>query len=230
MSIWTRIAQALAALRAGEGLAAVFDRLRTPPERSIAFTIAVIALGAKMAKADGRVTRDEVAVFREIFHIPPGEEANAARVFDLARQDVAGFEDYARRIAAMFAEGSATLRDLLEGLFHIAVADGHYHPAEDDFLARVAGIFGLSQADFAAVRALFVPEAEPDPWAVLGLPRGADLEAARAAWRRMVRECHPDRLIARGLPPEAVKLAERRLVAANRAREAIEAAAGDRGA
>jgi DnaJ like chaperone protein len=228
MSVWKRIAEALSALAAGEGLAAVFDRLRTPPEKSVAFTIAVIALGAKMAKADGRVTRDEVAVFREIFHIPPGEEENAARVFDLARQDVAGFDVYARRIAAMFARGSAILRDLLEGLFHIAVADGRYHPAEDEFLARVARIFGLSDADFAAVRALFVPEAEQDPWAVLGLPPDAGIDAARAAWRRMVREYHPDRLAARGLPPEAVKMAERRLAAANRAWEAIEAAAGRR--
>ena len=89
MSLWTRISDAIAALASGEGLSAVFDRLRTPPDRSVAFTIAVIALGAKMAKADGQVTRDEVTAFREVFHIPPSEEANAAKLFNLARQDVA---------------------------------------------------------------------------------------------------------------------------------------------
>ena len=57
VSLWSRIGQALAALARGEGLAAVFDHLRAPPERSVAFTIAVIALGAKMAKADGQVTK-----------------------------------------------------------------------------------------------------------------------------------------------------------------------------
>ena len=90
MSIWTRISEALSALATGEGLSAVFDKLQAPPERSVAFTIAVIALGAKMAKADGQVTRDEVSAFRQVFHIPPREEANAARVFNLARADVAG--------------------------------------------------------------------------------------------------------------------------------------------
>ena len=91
MSLWSRIQDALSALAKGEGLSAVFDRLRSPPERSVAFTIAVIALSAKMAKADGRVTRDEVMAFRQVFHIPPAEERAAARVFNLAREDVAGF-------------------------------------------------------------------------------------------------------------------------------------------
>jgi DnaJ like chaperone protein len=225
VSIWTRIAEALAALSAGEGLAAVFDRLRTQPERSVGFTIAVIALGAKMAKADGRVTRDEVTAFREVFHIPVEDEASAARVFNLARQDTAGFEDYARRIGAMFEDGEAALCDLIEGLFHIAVADGRYHPAEDDFLHRVARIFGLPERDFRAVRARFVPDAEPDPRDVLGLPPGASLEEARAAWRRLVRETHPDRMIARGVPAEAVRLAEKRLVAINRAWDEISGSA-----
>ena len=92
MSIWIRISDALAALAQGEGLSAVFEKLRTPPERTIGFTIAVIALGAKMAKADGLVTRDEVTAFRQVFHIPASETQNAARVFDLARKDVAGFD------------------------------------------------------------------------------------------------------------------------------------------
>ncbi len=124
MSIWTRISEALAALRNGDSLASVFERLRTPPERTIGFTIAVIALSAKMAKADGLVTRTEVMAFREVFHIPKKDEAGAAKVFNLARQDVAGYEEYARRIRAMFTGDSETLRDLMAGLFHIAGSDG----------------------------------------------------------------------------------------------------------
>lgn len=223
MSIWTRISDALSALASGEGLSALFDRLRTPPERSVAFTIAVIALGAKMAKADGTVSRAEVAAFREVFHIPPTEEANAARVFNLARQDVAGFEDYAHRIAGMFRgdTGGATLCDLLEGLFHIAVADGSYHDKEDAFLHRVAEIFGIGAREFRALRARVVPDAQPDPWDVLGLEPGADPDAVKARWRGLVRESHPDQMIARGVPEEAVRMAETRLIAINRAYEDI---------
>lgn len=221
MSIWTRITEALTALANGESLSEVFDRLRAPPERSIAFTIAVIALGAKMAKADGLVTRDEVTAFREVFYIPREDEAAAAKVFNLARQDIAGFEEYATRIASMFREVDGTLCDLMEGLFYIAVADGSYHEAEDTYLSRVAEILGLSNRQFRSLRARFVPDAEPDPYDVLGVSAETPVQDIQKVWRNLVRETHPDRMQARGLPEEAIKLAEKRLVAINRAWEAI---------
>ena len=209
MSIWVRISEALSALANGEGLSAVFDRLRTPPERSVAFTIAVIALSAKMAKADGQVTRDEVTAFREVFQIAEADEGNAAR------------EDYARRIARMFEGQPGTLCDLMEGLFHIAMADGVYHAKEDEFLARVAEIFALPASSFRTLRTRFVPDATPDPWSVLGVTPDMPMDEVRKAWRDLVRESHPDRMQARGVPPEAIRLAERRLVDINRAWEEI---------
>jgi DnaJ like chaperone protein len=225
-SIWTRINDALAALTAGEGLSVVLDHLRgsrmATPERSVGFTIAVIALGAKMAKADGQVTRNEVSAFRRLFHVPAQEEANAARVFNLARQDVAGFDAYAHKIAAIFPdEGRQTLVDLLEGLFAIAMADGEYHPNEDAFLAEVARIFGVGDPCFRSLRARFVEGAPRDPYDVLGVAHGADLALVRAAWKQAVRDSHPDRLIARGVPPEAVELASRRMIDINAAWEEI---------
>lgn len=223
MSIWSRIVEAVSALSAGESLSAVFDRLRSPPERSVAFTIAVIALGAKMAKADGQVTRDEVTAFREVFHIAAREEAGAAKVFNLARQDVAGYEDYARRIAAMFKGQTDTLRDLLEGLFHIAMADGFYHPNEDEFLENVTAIFGLPRSEFNALRMRFAPEAKQDPYTVLGVTSDMPLSNIRREFRRLVRENHPDAMMARGLPEEAMQLAEKRMADINRAWDEIEA-------
>lgn len=222
MSIWTRIREAVGALRAGEPLSAVFDRLRAPPERSVAFTIGVIALGAKLAKADGTVTRDEVAAFRSVFTIPPADEAHAARVFNLARQDVAGFEAYARKIAALFPPRDPVLHDLMDGLFHVAMADGALHPAEDAYLRAVAGTFGLTDACFRALSARFESGAPADPFDLLELPRDATLEQARAAYRRMVRESHPDALRARGVPDEAIRLAEDRLKSLNRAWEEVQ--------
>lgn len=221
MSIWSRITDALSALAKGEGLSDVFSHLRTPPERSAGFAIAVIALGAKMAKADGQVTRDEVSAFREVFNIPQSEEKNAARLFNLARTDVAGFELYAQKVAAMFGPDDPALCDLMEGLFHIAIADGEYHPAEDDFLQHVSDIFGITPRKFIALRSRLVPDAHPDPYQVLGVTADMSLKEIRAAWRNEVRESHPDQMIARGVPEEAVKLAEKRLIAINRAWEEI---------
>jgi DnaJ like chaperone protein len=222
-SLWRRISEAVAALARGEGLSAVLAALSTPPERRVAFTIAVIALGAKMAKADGRVTRDEVAAFREVFAIPREAEASAAKLYDYARQDVAGYEAYAAQVARMFGPGAPALFDLLEGLFHIAAADGAHHPGEDDYLARVAAIFGVGREDFERLRRQYAP-APCEPYDVLGLPCGADEETVRRRWRKLVRENHPDRLIARGLPEEAVKLATARLARINDAYERIVAA------
>lgn len=223
MSIWTRISEALAALASGEALSAVFDRLRTPPERTVGFTIAIIALGAKMAKADGQVTRNEVAAFREVFTIAPEDEEYAARVFNLARQDVAGFEFYAAKIAGMFGAGAPALVDVLEGLFHIAVADGDFHPHEGDFLREVADLFGVSDACYRSLLTQFVPDSEPDPYEVLKVARDTPLDEIRATWRKAVLETHPDQLAARGVPVEAVQMAEKRLIAINRAWEDISA-------
>jgi len=222
MSIWTRISDALAALTAGEGLSAVFDRLRSPPERSVAFTIAVIALGAKMAKADGQVTRDEVTAFREVFDIAAQDEAGAAKVFNLARQDAAGFEEYARRIRSMFNGQPDTLRDLLEGLFHIAMADGFFHPNENAFLEEVNRIFGVPETEFNALRMRFAPDAPQDPYTVLGVSPNMPFADIRKAYRKLVRENHPDAMVARGVPEEALLLAQKRMADINKAWGEIE--------
>lgn len=223
MSLWSRITAALAAVRQGESLSEVFARLSSPPERRVAFAIAVIALGAKMAKADGQVTRDEVAAFREVFTIPEGDEANAGRVFNLARQDVAGFDTYARRIKSMYGPGDHdALSDLLLGLFHIAMADGEYHPKEDAFLEHVSQIFGLTPRQFARLRAQCVPEAERDPYEVLGVSPDAPLDEIRDHWRREVKRSHPDHLHARGLPREAIALAQKHMAAVNHAWDQIQ--------
>ncbi|WP_420860891.1 TerB family tellurite resistance protein [Algirhabdus cladophorae] len=222
MSIWTRILDAVSALAQGESLSEVFDRLRTPPERSVAFTIAVIGLGAKMAKADGHVSKDEVTAFREVFTIAEEDQQNAARLFNLARQDIAGYDVYATRIARMFRNQPDALEDLLEGLFHIAMADGQYHPGEDTFLEEVARIFGLTDRCFARLRARFVPDADQDPYDVLGVNPEDAIAEIRAVWRQLVRDSHPDSLTARGLPEEAVKLAEKRLVVINKAYDEIQ--------
>lgn len=221
MSIWSRIAKIIAALARGESLSALFKKIRTPPERSVAFTIAVIALGAKMAKADGLVTRSEVTAFKEVFAIAPEDEKSAARLFNLARQDVAGFTIYASQIARIFGTGNPALYDVIEGLFHIAVADGSYNNDKDRFLAEVARIFGLTKQSFYGLRARLAPSSESDPYQILGVVHDMALEEIRKQWRKLVRDTHPDHAFARGLPEEAIRLAEKRLIAFNRAWEEI---------
>jgi DnaJ like chaperone protein len=194
------------------------------PRRRIAFTIAVIALGAKMAKADGAVTRDEVAAFGEVFQVPPGEEDHVRLVFDLARKSTAGFQSYARQVGRLFATDRVVLEDLLGGLFHIALADGRVCAAEDAYLREVAQHFGLDAVEYERIRAHYVGGAgggAEDPYRILGVSADASAAAVREAYHRLVRETHPDLVIAQGLPPECVALATARIARINAAYEQI---------
>lgn len=200
------------------------ERAGADPRRRVAFTIAVIALGAKMARVDGTVTRDEVAAFSEVFQIPPGEEEHVRVVFDLARRSTHGFESYARQVGRLFAADRAVLEDLLGGLFHIALADGRLCAAEDQYLREVARHFGFAAGDYSRIRAHYAESEEApaeDPHAILGVEPGVSSQALRIAYHRLVRESHPDFVIAQGLPPECVALATARAARINAAYERL---------
>lgn len=208
-----------------ESMAAEDERAAT---RKIAFTIAVIVLGAKMAKADGRVSRAEVDAFKQVFQVPAEELRQVGRLFDRARRDALGFEPYARQIAGMFRPSSPVLEELLDGLFHVAKADGVVQPAELAYLREVAAIFGLDAAAFDRIRAAHVGPDRSDPYHILGVPRDATRAQIRAAWRRLTRENHPDRLVAQGLPEEFVRLATDRMATINAAYDRIASERGFR--
>jgi DnaJ like chaperone protein len=190
----------------------------------------VIALGAKMARVDGDVTHDEVEAFRSFFQVPPGEEKNVQRFFDLAKRDAAGFETYARQVAALFPDAPEILENVLEGLFDIAKADGKVGADEAEYLAKVAGIFGLSSERFERARAAALGVIECEPCIVLGIDPLATDEQIREAWLRQVKAHHPDRLIAQGLPEEAIQVANRKLALINDAYDRLRRERGLRAA
>ncbi|NVK33739.1 MAG: DnaJ family molecular chaperone [Rhodobacteraceae bacterium] len=218
MSVWGSLASIVAAI--GSGGAQFVDRLvqlvlsRPEGTSTVGFTVAMIALSAKMAKADGVVTADEVIAFQELFEVPTGEEQNVARLFNLAKEDVAGFEIYAKKLADLFPYDRLTLIDILDGLFYIAKADGVVHEDEVSYLERVAEIFGLTSREFSRMMARHA-RAAGDPYLVLGLGPEASDEELKSRYRREVRETHPDRLIARGVPEEFVRIANDRMASLN---------------
>lgn len=220
MSVWSSIESIVGAI--GSGGAQLVDRLvqlvlaRPEGTNTVGFTVAMIALSAKMAKADGVVTADEVIAFRELFDVPPKEERNVARLFNLAQEDVAGFDVYAKKLADLFPYDRKTLIDILDGLFHIAKADGVVHESEIGYLSHVAEVFGLDEREFAKVLARHVRK-DGNPYEVLGIGSDASVQELKAQYRREVQDTHPDRLIARGVPEEFVRIANDRLAALNEA-------------
>jgi DnaJ like chaperone protein len=235
MSIWGKLTGAAAGLAVGGPLGALlggvaghaFDHARSHAsehDKQVAFTVGVIALGAKMAKADGVVTRDEIDAFKEVFKVPKGEEHNVARLFNLAKQDVAGFEMYARQLDRLFHDNRPLLTDVMDGLFHIAVADHKLHPNEEKFLSQVATEFGFTEEEYLAIKGRHFKCELYDPYNVLNASP-ADTDASlKAKYHKLVAENHPDKLIARGVPSEFIDIATKKLAAINAAYEEIKAA------
>lgn len=237
MSIWGKIAGAAAGLAVGGPIGALIGGLAghfavdherhddddtLSQKKQVAFTVGVIALGAKMAKADGVVTADEVVAFKEVFKVPEGEMRNVARVFDLAKQDVAGYEAYADQLARLFKNNKEMLRDVLEGLFHIAKADGIIHPNEEAFLMDVSERFGFSETEFKYTMARHIQTDLRCPYDVLEVSKDISDADLKKHYRKLVAENHPDKLVARGVPEEFIKLANEKLSSINEAYDEIQ--------
>lgn len=189
--------------------------------RKASFTIGVIVLGAKMAKADGKVTPDEIQAFKRVFRTPPEEEKNVARLFNQAKKDTRGFEAYARQLARILADAPEVKEEVIDCLFEIAKADGEVHPNEEQFLRETAQLMGLSEADFLRIRAIHLGPDQSDPYTILGLERDVDDTLVKARYRQLARDNHPDKLMAQGLPDEAIEVANQKLARINAAYDEI---------
>jgi DnaJ like chaperone protein len=230
MSIWGKLTGAAAGLAVGGPIGALIGGLAghlaidhgsssegLDHNKQVAFTVGVIALGAKMAKADGTVTRDEIEAFKEVFKVPKGEAHNVARIFNLAKQDVAGFELYARQLDRLFHNNRELLTDVMDGLFHIAVADRTLQPSEEAFLIKVATEFGFNEQEYLRIKGRHFRCGMYDPYNILHVSPLVSDQELKTAYHKLVAENHPDKLIARGVPPEFIDLANKKLAAINAA-------------
>jgi len=207
---------ALMGAAAGGGLGIVLKGLVRPADRPVAFTISAIALAAKMAGADGHATVAEFRTFQRLFRVAPDEADNVRRFYDMAKTSTAGFEAYAMQAARLLGPGSPLLEDLLEALWLIAATDG-FHPAELKYLDSVAAHLGIEHGMADAIRARHIVAPEDDPWRVLGVTPGADAAALKRAYHGLVKQYHPDRHLAEGMPSEFIRVAEARMAAINAA-------------
>jgi DnaJ like chaperone protein len=222
-SVWQRLADIVGSVGDRTGVAGSLANLLDPDNwlpggKDAAFTLALIALSAKMAVADGVATASETRAFKRTVEIPPVIEQKVDRVFDLAKQDVAGYEAYAKKIGRFFAREPDTLEHVLDSLFFIASADGLVHEAELEYLKNVSDIFGFDEARFEQIASQHVYlDKGIDPYVVLGLAPDADRDEVKRVYRSLVAEHHPDRLIAKGVPEELIDVATARMQAINHA-------------
>ena len=201
-------------------------------QAGVMFALGVIALSAKVAKADGAVTRDEIRTFQRIFPFDPDERDRIADLYNEARRSTDGFEAYAEQVRGALARKPELLAEVVDALYAIAAADGELHPAEERMIARIGAIFGLGDYEMASLRARHAAGpgtgaagdggwGAADAYAVLGVEPGASDDELRAAHRKLVVTYHPDKLASKGLPEEFMELANDRLAAINAAYETV---------
>jgi len=246
MSIWGKVIGGVAGFAMGGPLGAIMgavaghavDKIKAaeaaaspdafashgPDARQVAFTTAIIVLSAKIAKADGQVTRDEIVAFKTLFHIPPEESSNVKKIWDEATRDSQGYEPYAEQIAMIFAREASVLEELLGALFHIAKADGVVHPNELEIIYRTAMIFGFDAHGFERLKHIYLgaEKDRTDPYEVLDIDPSASDDEVKKKYRVLIRENHPDVLMAKGVPQEFIDLANEKMAAINVAYDQIE--------
>ncbi len=229
----------------GAGGGHLFDRFRESEKRTLAgggpellgnhaeaqlaFAVGLIGLSAKVAKADGRVTPDEIRAFRQVFDFPRQDEERVAALYNQAKASTAGFEAYARQLAAILGARDERCAQILDCLFTIAGADGVLHPNEDRVIREIGHIFGFSDAEIASLRARHQPSQSrgnsggdlASKYAVLGVDPSATDSEVKSAHRDLVRKFHPDHLASKGLPDELLQHATERLADINTAYEAV---------
>lgn len=202
-------------------------------ELQAVFAVALTSLAAKVAKADGRVTHDEIAAFdrflKESMGMTVAERETAAQVFNLARDNDTPASEYAKQLGRLLRLQPDRLRDIVTILFVVAFADGKLHPAEEQLIESIARDMGLSPQDVRSCKANYSANSgEPltSPYEILGLEENATDAEVRSAHRRIVREYHPDVLQSKGMPDEFMAFAKQKLIAGNDAWARIKAQRG----
>ena len=235
MTIWGKIIGSATGFALGGPLGALLggvaghalDKFKTKqklPEKlalkQIGFTIGVIVLSAKMAKADGKVTKSEIKAFKEKINVPDNEIKNVARLWDQAKKTTDGFEVYAKQISNLLEKNSSVLEELLNLLVIIAEADGKITNLEKIYLKEVSNIFGFSEQDFERICSSKLDK-YIDPYQTLGVSKDAPLEEIKKKWKTLAIKHHPDRLIAQGIPQDIIETNTYRLKEINNAWDLI---------
>ena len=209
---------------AGHALDKIKTKRKLPEEtalKQIGFTIGVIVLSAKMAKADGKVTEDEIRAFKEKINIPDNEIKNVAKLWDQAKKTTDGFQIYARQIANLLEKNSSVLEELLKLLIIIALADGKITIPEIKYLKEVGNIFGFSEEDFERIYSS-KSGVSSDPYQILGVSRDASIDEIKQKWKQLAINHHPDRLISQGIPEDLIHKSTSRLKEINNAWDTIQ--------
>ena len=238
MSIWGKIIGGTTGFALGGPLGAIigmmiggsFDRSArklsssnqiSQQQKQNVFALCIIVLSAKIAKADGQVTKEEIYTFKEKFNIQAEEMSEVSKIFNEAKKSSFGFKNIADQVGNLFSDNKVLLEQLLNNLFYIAEADGLTSVNEVEVLRSISQSFHFNETDFQRIFHSRLNNKESDPYKILGVTREDSDNNIRKKWIKLSKEHHPDYLIAKGMPKEFIKEANKELSSINLAYDKI---------
>ena len=197
-----------------------FQRGFAPPQQ--VFAIALVILTAKLAKADGQVSKEELVAVKNKLKIPDHEIDQVGKIFNKAKEDSLGYEPYAQQIAQIYRNNPAVLDEVINILFYIAEADGKVSESEIAMIKNIAVVFGISQSQFEGIRESRKGSDKLNPYIVLGCSSNDNFKTIRKKYLQLSKEHHPDVLMSKGVPQEVIEESKKKMRAINSAFDQIE--------
>ena len=186
------------------------------------FAIALIVLTAKLSKADGLVSKEELLAVKEKLKIPDSEIDQVSKIFNKAKEDTLGYEPYAKQISEIFNRNINVLEEVINILFYIAESDGTVSKSEYEMIENIAKIFGLTYKQFESIKESRKSSDKLNPYMVLESSPNDDLKTIRKNYIKLSKEHHPDLLVSKGVPIEVINESKKKMRAINSAWDQIQ--------
>ena len=186
------------------------------------FALSLIILSAKLSKADGHVSKEELIAVKDKLQIPDSEIDQVAKIFNKAKDESTGYEPYAKQIAEIFRDNINVLEEVINILFYIAEADGNVSNDEETMIANIAYIFGLSQKQYQSIKESRKTTDKLNPYIVLESQPTDDLKTIRKNYIKLSKEHHPDLLISKGVPVEVINESKNKMRSINAAWDQVQ--------
>ena len=198
------------------------SRFSTAAQRQKIFALSLIVLSAKLSKADGQVSREELIAVKDKLKIPENELDQIGKIFNKAKEESIGYEPYAKQIASFYKGQINILEEVINILFYIAEADGNVSNEEFDMIKHISQIFGLNEIEFNGIVEGRKSSDKLNPYVVLESSPDDDIQTIRKKYLKLSKEHHPDLLISKGVPNEVLEESKKKIRAVNLAWDQIQ--------
>ena len=197
-------------------------RMRSFAQPQQVFALSLIVLSAKLSKADGQVSREELIAVKDKLKIPENELDQVGKIFNKAKEESQGYEPYAQQIAQIYRGNLNVLEEVINMLFYIAEADGNVSTSEVEMIESISEIFGLSNVQFESIKESRKLSEKSNPYIILESNPKDDIQSIRKKYIKLSKEHHPDLLISKGVPKEVIEESKKKMRAINSAWDQVQ--------